>query len=153
MEDSEAGKHGENHGLENHTKGQEASVSWKPIASTNKWKGNQMLCSHRLGGSLLFEEGIVLVTGKETSLDCLPLTRVPLEVATTGKLEGTDPTAAVTTGDLETDGSDMPLGPVLIAERPVAPTTRPLLRFLVEVGLRLTADVVARCAGRRGGRR
>jgi hypothetical protein len=69
-------------------------------------------------------------------------------VATTGKLEGTDPTPAVTTGDLEADGSDMSLGPVLIAERLVAPATRPSLSFLIEAGLRLAADVVARCASR-----
>lgn len=128
-------------------------MSRKSITSINRWKGNRVLCSHPLGGSLLFEEGIVLVTGSETSLDCLPLTRLPLKVTTTGRPEDTDSTAAVTTGDLETDGSDMTFGPILIAERLVTPATGPLLRFLVEVWLRLMADVVARCAGRSGGRR
>ena len=85
-------------------------------------------------------------------MDCFPPTRIPSEVATTGGPEGTDPTPAVTTSDLETDGSDMSLGPVLIAERFVASATRPSLGLFVEVRLRLTADVGAGRAGQRGGR-
>ena len=105
------------------------------------------------GGSLCFKEGVILVTSSETPLDCLLPTGLPPKVATAGKLESTDPTPAVTAGDFETDGGDMPFSSVLIAERLVAPATRPLLGFLVEVGLRLMADVVTRCGDRRGGRR
>jgi hypothetical protein len=107
-------------------------------------------------GSITFKEGILLVGGRSggTSLGlALPLTKTPSEVAATRSRECVDLFPTITTGDSETDGVNVSLGPPLVAEGPVTPTTRPLLRLLVEVRLRLTADVEARCARRRGGGR
>ena len=70
-----------------------------------------------------------------------------------GSRKGADFTPAVTTLDLDTDGGDVSLGPILVAERLVASTARPCLGFAVEVGLGLTTGFVARHAGRGGGRR
>ena len=108
-----------------------------------------------VGSSVLhfFDEGIVLVASGETLSDSLLPTRLSLEVTTAGKRLGTDSTPAVTTGDLATNGGDVSLGRILITERPAAPATIPLLRFVVEVGLGLTTGFEACLAFRRKGRR
>jgi len=64
-------------------------------------------------------------------------------VATARIFERADPAPAVTTGNFQAHGGNVSLGPILIAERLVAASAGPLLRFLVEVGLRLTANVGA----------
>lgn len=96
---------------------------------------------------------MLFVAGSVTSFDCSSPTRLPLKVAATRMPERADLTQAVTTSDLEAHGGDVSIGPVLIAELLPASTTSPLLGLLVEVGLRLAADVVVRCADRGGGRR
>jgi len=100
---------------------------------------------------MVFEEGFFFVSCRETLLDSLPPARFPLEVATARKFERTDPAPAVTTGNFQAHSGNVSLGPILIAERLVAAATGPLLRFLVEVRLRLTADVGAGCVDRGGG--
>ena len=100
-----------------------------------------------------FDEGIILVAGGEALSDCLLPTRLPSEVTTAGRWKGAYSTPTVTAGDLDTNSGDVSLGPILITERPVASAARPLLRFVVEVGLGLTTSFVARRTGRRGGRR
>lgn len=103
--------------------------------------------------ALYFDKGIVLIAGGETPLDCLLPTRLPSEVTTAGSREGADPTPAVTTGDLDADGGNVTFGPILITERLAASAAGPLLGFVVEVGSGLSTGLVARRAGRGGGRR
>jgi hypothetical protein len=103
--------------------------------------------------ALQFGEGVFFVAGGETTFDRLLPTRLSSKVTTAGRREGADPTAAVTTPDLETDGGDVPLGPILVAERLAAPAAGPRLGIVVEVGLGLTTGLVARRAGRGGCRR